>query len=739
MKQNINKIAIALIILLIGSKITVAQSSNNQKEDTDKQEIVNKNYKIESICRNYGDSIVIRWAPNAPTLWLLSNNVGYMVERVVKVNGKTEFIPVRSEAFKPLSKEAMIERYKDEKHPYGMVAAQFLYGEVDLSDGETGLAATVINKTEEQNMRYGYSLQAADFDPDVADALGLRYVFYPKQSNDTVFTFRVRSLLTNEKVEAGWCGVKKDNVFKNNLTPYGVQAKPLKNGARLFWMRNNNFSAYYIERSVDNKNFTQLNSKPFLTSHMKEEEVKDARISKIDLPKDSLGNSYSPNYMQAINLFEIYQDDLPNNNEIFYYRIRGLDAFGQVSPPSKTVAVKGIPPLEVDAPSDVKVTKNANGGLLVTWKNGKKTEGLKGLIVSTSNSIKGQRRVLHKGLLPLGTTSIVDNKVEKGAFNLYFVAAVDTMGNYYSAQPSQGYIPDTTPPAIPKNVTAAFDATGMSLITWDKNTEEDLKGYKVYQKFNENGTWMQITELPVEDPFLFDVVPLETLTRNTYYCVVAVDKSGNHSKYSVPVKVELPDIVPPTAPVIDSYKLTNEKVSIDFIASSSNDVAKYDFCRKKENGNWILLKSIKAEDVKDGKIFVEDSTIETSVNYSYAMRTVDKSGLSSEFSSELPILLRNRGLQYADFNLNVKQKNANNLPMAIISWNKMTVNNNDFHYVIYKKKNNEFWRILNSFGNDEIKAVDKNVSAGNTYMYKIAIFINGGKKSISKIVSIKIK
>ncbi len=685
---------------------------------------------------NYGDSIVIRWAPNNSSLWLMNNKYGCQVYKVTRgKDGSIKEELLEKKIFKPLSKEEMIARYKDEKHPYGMVATQFLYGDIDLSsDGKTGLATSIQNQEEVQNMRYAYSLQAADFDPDVANSLGLRYVYYPKNSDtDRVYEFRVRSLLTSEYVFPGICKIEKKKIYKHDSKPEGIKAIPTENGVRIFWDKGD-FTAYFIERSSDGKSFKQIHKNPYITSHMDEKQVGDASLSTIKLP-DSL-KARTPDFLRRVKKYEFYTDKLPNNKQKFYYRVRGIDAFGQLSKYSEVVSAQGEEPLKSRTPSNVKVTRIGKGKFKISWNKPIEERTLQGYMVLVKHSLGEDERSLTKKLIPLSKTEFIHKGVKEGELNIYSVVSVDNKGDFHRAMGDAVYEKDKTPPAKPQGVFASFDKTGMSLITWDDNKEEDLKGYKVYIRYHEGDDWVQITELPVKDSYLFDMREVKTLTRKVYYCVVAVDQSGNHSDYSASVEAMLPDIIPPVAPITASYKLYDGTLKIVYIASPSNDVKAHHLYRKEKGSDWKLIKSFDLSQIRDGRIDITEENIKRNVNYTYALQAEDLSGLRSKMSDHLPVILRGIETENIDITLSVKHKRNR----VLLSWNQPVLKHHkEYYFVLYKKVEGKEWQMVSSFSQKKLSAIDSKVREGMTYAYKIAVFVKGLEMGISKSKKVSVK
>jgi len=94
---------------------------------------------------------------------------------------------------------------------------------------------------------------------------------------------------------------------------------------------------------------------------------------------------------------------------------------------------------------------------------------------------------------------------------------------------------DTFPPAVPQAL-AALAASSSIELTWEQNTESDLRGYYVYRavgdgEFERLGDLRQVPGLSDRD--------VKPATRYRY-SVSAVDRNGNQSARSAPVEASMP-------------------------------------------------------------------------------------------------------------------------------------------------------------------------------------------------------
>ncbi|MFF7447412.1 MULTISPECIES: fibronectin type III domain-containing protein [unclassified Streptomyces] len=104
---------------------------------------------------------------------------------------------------------------------------------------------------------------------------------------------------------------------------------------------------------------------------------------------------------------------------------------------------------------------------------------------------------------------------------------------------------DTTKPLAPTGIAASYDTTsGKAKLTWARNKEMDLAGYKVYRRLQGDDSWKRLTTTTAGS--YTDAPPT---TGATYlYEVRAYDKAGNASAGSADKSVTTADRTPPVKP-----------------------------------------------------------------------------------------------------------------------------------------------------------------------------------------------
>jgi hypothetical protein len=133
-----------------------------------------------------------------------------------------------------------------------------------------------------------------------------------------------------------------------------------------------------------------------------------------------------------------------------------------------------------------------------------------------------------------------DDAVAFGAEYSYYVQALAPAGDGMAESDNSATIAftprDVFPPDAPKGLNFILGGKTIEL-TWSRNAESDLRGYRVYRAF-ENNTFERITPQPQESTSYSDR-NIEAGKRYRY-AISAVDLAGNESKLSEPVVVVAP-------------------------------------------------------------------------------------------------------------------------------------------------------------------------------------------------------
>lgn len=608
---------------------------------------------FQVIARNHADSVVLRWAPVSPVAWQRYNTYGYRVERLL-INENTDpgspSTRIGPDTIRPWSLERFKSNFSKE-HPYAGPAVQLLYGEQSVKNASTEDLTKVKDASTELTMRYSFTLLMADMDAPVAQALGLRFADHDVKAN-AQYLYRVITL-DPEEPDTAVIGVNR--MLGADVIPLGpaLYFDEEEKQVRLKWEKETGaaqFSAFWVERSEGSGAWKRLHSTPFIPTT-----DRDKPSPLIYFSDTTMERNYVP----------------------YRYRVLGITPFGELSldaPIITAMARDRTPP----KPPLLTEVKDEKGKLVVHWEQPDQAADLKGYRVEKAPTALGGHYSLHTGLLPKKTFSFTDTSSILIGENHYRVAAVDTSGNVSYSNAGYGFLIDSVAPAAPYGIAGVIDTTGLVTLHWPQGKEPDLLGYRVFFANAPDHEFNNVTPYPLADTLFHDTLQIKTLTKRIYYRVLAVDLNFNHSAFSNTLVLTRPDIVRPVAPVFKDYLVTDSAVTIHFIPSSSNDVARHDLQRKEQTGTWSTVLSMAANDNRRTWI---DTTVHGPAYYSYQMLAVDSAGNTSKDGLSLDVRVYERLKREA-----VRQVTAVRMDDKVVhvSWDR--VPGKVKHYVIYRSK-----------------------------------------------------
>ncbi len=699
----IRHIALSIAMLCIISQ-TYAQK-RPKKQTAVNNEITKAEIKLSA--RNYGDSIVLRWAIDKSSAWRFLNEHGYIIERLTldADNKVTEdFRKLSTTPIKPWTYAEWGERI-NKNDDYAVIAAQTLYGETfDVSQTATSKAEQLDNMADEARMRHAFAMLSADISTQAADGLGLRFVDKDIKGGDK-FIYRIYSIhpKTSFTTDTAIFIIGSKDIY-NVYPPLPPKAVEGEHQIVLNWEKEYKFSAYLVQRSGDNgKTYIDLTRKPYLQISRKKEDF----------------NKFT------------YSDSIPKNYKPYLYRIAGITSFGDVSPWSMPIKTIGR---DRTAPEKPRIIKshviNDDNDVKISWEIDKVASDMKGFFVGRGTNVTGPFEPLHKKALPNNTREYIDKDAVVGSTNYYVVASVDTAKNISQSMPGYVVMGDNEPPAKPLGMHGEIDTNGVVRLWWPKGKEPDLNGYRVYYSNHKNGEYHALTGT-FQDTTFTDTINLKTLDELIYYRIVAVDMNLNNSKYSDVLELQKPDIINPVAPVFKKYNVTETDVYISWIPSSSKDVVKQKMYKREPGAQWQEYQEFD----KGVKEFTDKEVSKEKI-YEYSLTAIDDAGLSSENSKPLTIRIYNSGMQTEVRDFNVKLAGDNK--SVELAWEYEE--SSECNFLIYRAYNGAGLQMHATTKEGSKEYVDKNVGLPGTYTYAIKVVNKNGNKSLlseSKKVEVK--
>lgn len=555
---------------------------------------------ISLVAKHYGDSIVLRWAPATADDWHRQLHQPILVARreVAPASGQYEVISDSIRLMPEAPLEAMAAAHPE--HPLLLVLLNNSYRDWQnsLYDGDI---STMLEKASNFKNRWSLTLFAADRDPVVANAAGMRFV---DRNVKKGVTYAYRVFIPGQYVTSD---SKVMHPKIREFTPMIYQGFERDSSLVIQWQRrlhDAHYSAYFIERAEDGKNFTRLNTVPYVQAYSDDPALQSA--------------------------FYTYTDRVANGKK-YQYRLIGLDAFGDESLPSSAVELKAKDLAPPQAAVVHATVDSLQKGIRIEWTHPDPSD-VKNYMVWYAPA--GSKVTAVSPVLSADTRSFLHQPGDYNGMGSYTVACVDANGNVRMSSEVLIRVPDFVPPAPPSNLLALTDTTGLIRIRWDSAAETDIIGYLVYAADGNDRHFHRLTSKLFPFRQYSDTVDVHSLTELRYYTVIAVDDALNYSGYSDTLVVERPDITPPSPAWIQAFSVTDSSIVLQLVPSSSRDVVRHILMRKSEvDSIWTMQDTLEATATS-----YTDVSTEGGQTYIYALVAFDEKGLASAIINEKHIL-----------------------------------------------------------------------------------------------------
>jgi uncharacterized protein len=667
------------------------------------QDFAQEAASIKLLAKAKSNSIWLRWAPSDPTTWYYGNEVGYQIERYTiaigsKLTDKPIKVVLNNQPLKPKPldmwrKDVTINRYS-------AIAAQAIYGKsFQVSMANSNNMTEIVNQAREQEQRFSFALFCADQSFNTAQLSALAW----KDSTikkDERYLYKVYALNPNPKfkIDTGlfYIGLR-DSVGLS--PPVNLQAKFTDRLVHLRWPRfavEREYTSFIIERADEKGVFKQINKQPFINTLSKAE-----------------------NHFQAL-------DSLPQNGIEYQYRIRGVTPFGEIGPESEKVIGKGFTVL--NATASIRKAREEKEKIVITWEVTGNKNSLRGFYVERSPKVDGKFEAIHKAMLPNDLLKYIDDKPM--STNYYRIKIMGEQGQENFSFPYLAQLADSVPPTPPQGLKVVIDTTGVAKLIWVPNKENDLLGYRIYRSNFAAAEYTQINRDPTPTASYIDSININRLNSKIYYKLVAVDNRFNPSDYSTPVIVELPDVIPPLPPVIESVRSTPIGVRLTWSTSASDDVTGYRLLRKQLNANkWDTVKTFTLED----SLGYTDKNLEPGKEYYYSVVAKDKAQHLSTLSSSVKARVISRNTKPAITDIKADVDGSEKSITLQWKYNEKEV----AKFLVYRAAENESLSLYKSVSYNTLVVKDMNLKTNTIYKYRLkVVFKDGTESNLSSLVEV---
>ncbi|MEL6393698.1 MAG: hypothetical protein AAFR97_13165, partial [Bacteroidota bacterium] len=490
--------------------------------------------------------------------------------------------------------------------------------------------------------------------------------------------------------------VKAEN--SQRAVPKIFQAVEGEGQVRLDWLKadhKSHFSAYFVQRSANGQSWSDLNELPYTQGESSDSAFVSAHFS--------------------------YTDDVVNYQP-YSYRLIGVDAFGRRSRPSESVQAMGRDRTPPALPETFTAEWIGGDDIELSWQLEVSESDLTGFYIVRAIDYGGGFELISgdDDFLPIETRSFTDEAANPFGINYYVLGLVDTAGNVAATQPVTGFIIDEVAPESPLDLSAEVDSFGHITLSWSASEATDLKGYYVYFANSEEDVFTNISNKPFQENQFLDTISLQSLTKNVFYRVAAVDRRGNYSEFSEVLRVERPDIIPPSAPLMTEYRADEDHNYLAWRRSSSIDAFQQVVYRKaKGEDNWFSLDTLLLVDAE-----YRDYEAAAGQTYYYKLTTLDAAGLESEPSQTVSFRTRFQAQHPA---VAFSWSSAEG---GLLTWEYEQAANQPINRIILYRAENEaplttYAQLLNS----ATQHIDTQTDAGQTYHYALKFVYENGSRS----------
>lgn len=575
-----------IVLVIIVSLTVCVQSINGQ----------NNRIELKAKYNSEQGIMLLRWAPNNSALWRQANKYGVTIEKYLyEDDGKLLESPLEKELlvteYKPTELDGWEELVK--KNDYAAIAAQCLYGESFGFTEASSPIMTIVNKSKEHENRYSFTLFASDQLFEVAKLSGLGYVDQDVRSDER-YLYKLYPNIPDSIMRVDTSAVYYGAEDYAPLPKIEMAFANQDNGnVQIFWSKipyGNEFTSFSIEKSTDNQSFQQINEEPIIN-------IMEG------------GPSKTNRYGSFVDTSAVVGDN--------YFRVRGYDAFGFKSPYSDTLKVSMKPSFKFPFPEiDTSLTKS-NGEVIVRWGSIGDKEYIDKVFLERADKADGRYELVDtKNEL---SYSLQDKSPK--SVNYYRIGVLVFDQLQYSLPHIHNLI-DSIPPAIPRILDSEVKDSLM-VLRWNRSEDDDIAGYRVFKSLFKDEEPSMLADTKSTDTVFTLKSNLKFINNERFYFVSAYDKNGNTSKLSESYQVEVPDIIPPVAPVIESIEQIGDSIKIEWVKSSSDDIARFLIYSKNARANSYQLKGVCNSGVLG---FYDEVLGGTNQKYAYKVVAVDSAG-----------------------------------------------------------------------------------------------------------------
>lgn len=586
------------------------------------------NVYIKGLARAYGDSVVVRWAIGSYPEWYYLARTGVSIFRH-DVSNEYFDLDTLATGLKPLSLEKFKQRYPDTNDSIAYMAMGAVYGTGDLRPEQTkyepGSVGAFTALAEDQKMKLLAALMSSEWRPDVADALGMRWVDRTAQKGKT-YSYFILPTVTDTTGRNRIMPAQVENVKNERYKtqPYDITITDSIMGHGSVMLRwkdpvNSTFEIY--RREVGKKAWEKVNSAP-----------------------------YAPPLFGS-------NEDIQYNHEsrkigTYEYAVRAHDAFGdltEMSAPHRVHFPDMLAPeapvitrIVIDRPNQDKPWEKIYANIFFR-KDTMEADFVRyiPMYYSDRDTSKTWKLLTDQYIAPTDTMFRLD--VTNVSSGMVTIAAVDTAENMGYSFPQRMRIRKMRPPKAPTNLKALTELDGTVVLMWDMEDTLDLHYYDVLFSNGLDHEFVRANKDHVLQRQFTDTISVDANERYIYYTVRGVNYDNNTGYNSDTLRVLRPNTGAPTRAYLDSAWTDTACVHLRWIGGADEIIKEHRvFRRKAGTKEWTLIKVFNGDAVTaNGHVIALDDEPGGKINqrWEYAVETFSfwdiGSGLTPVYSGKL--------------------------------------------------------------------------------------------------------
>jgi fibronectin type 3 domain-containing protein len=532
--------------------------------------------------------------------------------------------------------------------------------------------------------------------PELASLLGQAYLDTTVAKGEA-YVYTLETYSESNLVATQTIGIIARNADMLSM-PWNVKAHLFPWGVGLTWQGYEPFPGFHVYRSDSySGEYTKINKAP-------------VQVQEAVNPDGTV--DVAPYF---------YTDEISEKNKIYYYKVRGIDLFGDLGPYSD-VAIGQVKIDHRPPPPPRPELEISEANIILKWT--KNDEKIIGYNVYRAPEQSGPYGRLNADLV--SELTFRDDTVTVDQNYFYLITAVNG-GGYESLRSLAvlGVPVDVTPPPVAQDL--KFTLHGATVNThWSEVQANDLLGYRVYRTMDlNNRDWQLLNSDPVPKALYADVLTKNLSRYPFYYRITSVDTHHNESEPSTMVKVQLPDVTPPRPPAITGSSVREGQVALAWSQVHVYDLAGFqvyrevDGLKQKINRNIILNPS-----------FV-DANPPVDVPVIYTVVAVDETGNESDPSSTVNLSVRDHVKpQISSFKASVTK---GEVVLTVVSKDTDLAG-----FDLFRSHNNRDFLKISHTRIKKSEFVDSRVKKGKRYFYKVILWDQAANKTESTVREVRV-